>query len=110
MLFYSIFYARRPTFRPSGQIPVPPLKVSHLDFTHAYVCTVRATTMADAYCKMQAENWSPNGGAKPLIQSFGLRHTSMSVGDVLRTPNNIYWECTDDGWVPIPDDTKGATP
>jgi len=32
---------------------------------------------------MQGENWSPNGEARPLIEEKGLRHTSMSVGDVL---------------------------
>jgi hypothetical protein len=32
---------------------------------------------------MQGENWSPNGEARPLIEAKGLRHTSMSVGDVL---------------------------
>ena len=42
----------------------------------------------DAECEtiwvaMQGENWSPNGEARPLIEEKGLRHTSMSVGDVL---------------------------
>jgi hypothetical protein len=31
---------------------------------------------------MQGENWSPNGEARPLVEEKGLRHTSMSVGDV----------------------------
>jgi len=31
---------------------------------------------------MQGEIWSPNGEARPLIESLGLSHTSMSVGDV----------------------------
>ena len=31
---------------------------------------------------MQAEVWSPNGEARALVQSKGLGHTSMSVGDV----------------------------
>lgn len=32
---------------------------------------------------MQAENWSPRGEARGLIAAKGLRHTSMSVGDVV---------------------------
>ena len=45
-------------------------------------------TSYDAECEtiwvaMQGENWSPNGEARPLIEEKGLRHTSMSVGDVL---------------------------
>ena len=32
---------------------------------------------------MQGEKWSPKGEARELIKSKGLRHTSMSVGDVM---------------------------
>ncbi len=32
---------------------------------------------------LQAMNFSPNGEARDLISSKGLRHTSMSVGDIL---------------------------
>lgn len=32
---------------------------------------------------LQAENYSPKGEARELISSKGLRHTSMSVGDIL---------------------------
>jgi hypothetical protein len=32
---------------------------------------------------MQAELWSPNGEARPLIYAKGLQHTSMSIGDVI---------------------------
>jgi hypothetical protein len=35
------------------------------------------------YAQMQAEVWSPNGEARDKIESRGLRHTSMSVGDVI---------------------------
>jgi hypothetical protein len=32
---------------------------------------------------MQAESWSPNGEARPLIIQKDLTHTSMSMGDVI---------------------------
>lgn len=38
---------------------------------------------------LQAENYSPKGEAKDLILSKGLRHTSMSVGDIL-VINGVY--------------------
>ena len=39
---------------------------------------------------MQGEVWSPNGEARPLIAGKGLTHTSMSVGDVIRTGGKTY--------------------
>jgi hypothetical protein len=39
--------------------------------------------MEKVWIAMQGENWSPNGEARPLIEEKGLRHTSMSTGDVL---------------------------
>ncbi|MEZ9709328.1 hypothetical protein AB4254_11670 [Vibrio breoganii] len=33
---------------------------------------------------MQGENWSPNGEAREFIKEKGLKHTSMSVGDVIK--------------------------
>jgi len=32
---------------------------------------------------MQGEVWSPNGEAKELIEALGLRHTSMSICDIV---------------------------
>ncbi|MGO9377053.1 MAG: hypothetical protein ACLP29_00715 [Dissulfurispiraceae bacterium] len=31
----------------------------------------------------QGETWSPDGEARPIIRRLGLRHTSISVGDVI---------------------------
>ena len=39
---------------------------------------------------MQADIWSPNGEANDLIQSKGLQHTSMSIGDVLVEDDAVY--------------------
>ncbi len=64
---------------------------SRLDQTHTKVCDVSIPdgSMEEAFASQQAERWSPNGEARELIESLGLRHTSMSVGDVLvRTAAN----------------------
>lgn len=42
------------------------------------------------YLNYQAENWSPNGEARPLIEKLGLQHTSMSKGDVVQHGNDFW--------------------
>ena len=37
---------------------------------------------------MQAENWSPNGEKRGLIEALDLSHTSMSVGDIIEDVEN----------------------
>lgn len=49
---------------------------------------------------MQGENWSPNGEAKELIRPLGLKHTSMSVGDIISDGEN-YWMVAPVGFVRI---------
>jgi hypothetical protein len=43
------------------------------------------------FAVMQGENWSPRGEARDLITSKGLRHTSMSVGDIIQPPDGTLW-------------------
>jgi hypothetical protein len=50
------------------------------------------------YKHMQAENWSPHGEARPLIENRGLNHTSMSVGDVIVVNNDDIYVVTDFGF------------
>lgn len=58
--------------------------------THALVTTVDTSSPDEAWMRMQAEFWSPNGEAAPLIFKLGLDHTSMSVGDVVEV-NGIFY-------------------
>lgn len=58
-------------------------KMNALEKTHVFLGEFEAEDIDGLFEKMQAENWSPNGEAKPLIRSKGLRHTSMSVGDIV---------------------------
>jgi hypothetical protein len=95
---YQVYYAHRPTFHASGQFGAPPLTVADLHLSHVRLCAVEAASLDDAFCRMQGENWSPHGEARGLLQSLGLGHTSMSVGDVLCDDQGACWEFLDEGW------------
>ena len=109
MPIYHVYYARRSTFHPSGQLGTPPLTAAGLRLTHVWLFEIEATSLDDAFRRMQGENWSPQGEARGLLHALGLRHTSMSVGDVLRDQDGTYWECIDQGWRPIAKDADGGT-
>ena len=53
--------------------------------------------LEEIFTYFQGEVWSRNGEAKPLIRVFGLKHTSMSVGDLVVYDNEIFF-CDNDGW------------
>jgi hypothetical protein len=95
---YQVYYARQPTFHPSGQLATPLLTVAALQSNHVHLCEIEAASLDDAFWRMQGENWSPHGEARELLQSLGLGHTSMSVGDVLCDEGGVCWECLDEGW------------
>ena len=103
---FQVYYARRPTYHASGQFGTPLLTVHRLRHSHVRVTTIEADGRAEAWLKMQGENWSPHGEAGPLIEHLGLTHTSMSVGDVLRDEEGVYWECLELGWRRIDDGTE----
>jgi hypothetical protein len=50
------------------------------------------TDLEEIFTKMQGEFWSPNGEARTMIRSRNLLHTSMSVGDCVKLPNNCIWQ------------------
>ena len=106
---YQVYYARRPTYHASGQLGTPLLTVPRLRHSHVRVTIVEADNRADAWLKMQGENWSPHGEARPLIEHLGLTHTSMSVGDVLHDEEGIFWECLELGWRRIDDGREGES-
>ena len=64
---------------------------STIEQTHVFLKFVLADDLEDLFKKMQGENWSPNGEARELIQSKDLRHTSMSVGDVVYDSHQRKW-------------------
>lgn len=115
---FQIFYARQPTFHPSGKYGTPLLTLQSLQTSHVFVREVEAQTMNGAVWNMQGEVWSPNGEARSLIESLGLGHTSMSVGDVAQDSEGVYWEFLGasttlsaglDGWRAIEEKARGQT-
>jgi len=52
---------------------------------YRFVKEVEAESLEDVFFQMQGEIWSPNGEARFLITSLGLRHTSMMTGDLVQT-------------------------
>jgi hypothetical protein len=50
-----------------------------------------ASALEAIFAVMQGENWSPGGEARDLIINKGLRHTSMSVGDIIQPPDGTLW-------------------
>ena len=55
-----------------------------LDEHYRFLTSSWAWDIANLYVWMQGENWSPNGEARDLIRYLGLKHTSMSVGDIIQ--------------------------
>lgn len=97
MKTYKIWYRKDPTFQPDHELTEERIKR-----THVLVQEIEADNIEDAYWKMQGENWSPNGEARPLITRLGLHHTSMSVGDVIEYQNQ-FWQVDYSGWNPVLD-------
>ena len=100
---WAVYYRKEPTF-----VVDPNLSVEDLPKTHQYLVTVLAKTKDQVYEMMQAENWSPNGEQKAVITALHLRHTSMSVGDVLVfgfpsiTGRTLAIQCAPFGWKIVP--------
>ena len=72
---YEVYYAKNPRF-------LCPPKFNITDYRH--VINLEADNLDQVFHYMQAEIWSRNGEAKPLIQELDLNHTSMSVGDIIK--------------------------
>ena len=104
---YQIFYAAVPARRIQFRVPMP-FSVQNLPVTHRHVLDLNAESIEAVFHAMQGENWSPNGEAIDLILSRGLDHTSMSVGDVVRDGDGVYWMCDSFGWSQVPDTLEPA--
>jgi hypothetical protein len=87
---FDIWYMR-PGWFGNGIAGTQPDK-ANLEETHALLRTivVEGWSLDKVFEEMQAEKWSPNGEARSLIESKGLAHTSMSVGDVIVQDGEPY--------------------
>jgi len=90
---FEVWYARRPDFTEKRS-------ANGFRFTHTCLGVFEATDLEDLFSRMQAERWSPNGEARDLISSKGLKHTSMSVGDLAIIPgySGDIFEVGEMGW------------
>jgi hypothetical protein len=100
---YRVFYARFPfavTYaRRTALDQAPPaVTVASLEQTHVFLFEVLGTSLENVCWQLQGENWSPRGEARPLIEQLRLRHTSMSVGDVIQAPGGRFYICQPSGW------------
>jgi len=58
--------------------------------THVLLGAISETELERIFYLMQGDVWSPEGNARELIRSKGLRHTSMSVGDVVQRGKKLW--------------------
>lgn len=86
---YTVYYMKPDHFRTFIFGDVRPT-IDTLKDTHVLLRVVKAESLEEVFWRMQGEIWSPNGEARELIQSKGLSHTSMSVGDVVCDEDENY--------------------
>lgn len=86
-----------------GQMPtVATLETTHVELTTVSIqCGQNDGALDMLFRQFQAENWSPNGEARPLIEQKGLWHTSMCVGDVIKFDDGSHFICDSFGWVKL---------
>jgi hypothetical protein len=88
---FQIWYMKPSFFRGVvGSSPDP----DNLSATHVHLTDIDADGREEAFARMHADAWSPNGEALDLIQSKNLEHTSMTVGDVLVDEANVAYQVT----------------
>lgn len=87
---WVVFYKNHPTFNEDDQ----PLSNENFSENWTIVKSILAKGPDDVFMKMQGENWSPKGEARDLIRALGLRHTSMSVGDICLDVERAMYYCT----------------
>lgn len=79
---YQIWYMK-PEFFSDGITGTRIPDAANLSATHVHLTDIECDGIERAYHEMQGEVWSPMGESRALIESKGLSHTSMSVGDVI---------------------------
>lgn len=77
------------------------IKSGDLSKTHSFIGVVHVTDLEKIFDMFQGEAWSPNGEAREIIERASVRHTSMSVGDIVKIKGKMYF-CDSCGWKEIP--------
>lgn len=71
---------------------------SRLCETHVKVGSVKCASPERLFVLLQQHKWSPGGEARDMLESMGVKHQSLSVGDVL-VVNNRHLLVSDRGFV-----------
>ena len=85
----SIWYKKSWSAENPFIIINPPTKEDFKN-SHVYLGSIHEINLDRIFELMQSEIWSPNGEARYLIESHGLKHTSMSVGDIIGIKSEYY--------------------
>jgi hypothetical protein len=59
--------------------------------THKLLGKVKETHPERVFGMMQGERWSPDGEARTMLGKLGIHHTSMSVGDIIKTGTRVLF-------------------
>ncbi len=85
----SIFYVKKEHFIKFIAGNVMP-SIADLQTTHSRLGTTELTDLEKIYVLMQAGHWTDNGKANGFLESLGVAHTSMSIGDVVKLKDKYY--------------------
>lgn len=104
MTKYRVWYMH-PDFLPTyilGQ-ELPTLAGIKYDRTHVLLRAIEAEDLDDVYYQQQAFNWARDAKAtNALLSSKGLKHTSISVGDVIESVlTGQFWAVRNAGFEEI---------
>ncbi len=96
---FKILYRKTPTFMPDKDLKIADVFNPEI---FAEVREIEAESLSKVFYLMQGDVWSPKGEARDLVISLGLRHTSMSCGDVaIDVEENKINQCDVIGWKPV---------
>jgi len=95
---FEIWYAKDPQFN----LTELPKNLGDLLSRYIWITDVHTEDLGHAWRMMQGEEWSPNGDANLYIRRLGLKHTSMSVGDILRDEDGNWIMVLGLGFYTIP--------
>lgn len=95
-VFYNVYYRKNPTFMENPKFKEEDALVEEIigkEYVHVSGFWEKKAMKLDEIWKlMQGEVWSPEGEARELIELLGLKHTSMSVGDLIEDHLGIIHE------------------
>ena len=99
----KVYYMKDPSCVIDVYMDGCEVDADNIEKTHTLLGTVPFQDVDDVFHKMQGEQWSPEGRGNNLIEQKGLRHTSMSVGDIVELSDGERFMVKPIGWERIGD-------